>query len=159
MTKQRKKDSSKTYHKFELIKHLQELNIHQQKLEEDLRSFIIEKNLKSILDEDEALRTDRISYHKNIYIQLETFASLVKDLKTSLPLFEKLIKEGKKPEAKSQWGQRKEALISILNEIKNDFIEREEFVLSNYSEDFPAFEDESEKPDQFLLDLPQEVPG
>jgi len=138
---------------------LQELNIHQQKLEEDLRSFIVDKNLKSILDEDEALRADRIGYHKNIYKQLETFASLARDLRNSLPLFEKLVKEeGKKSEAKAQWVQRREALVSILNEIKEDFVEREEFVLKDYSEDFPDFADE-EKPDLFLLDLPQEVPG
>lgn len=159
MTKQRKKDSSKTYHKFELIKHLQELNIHQQKLEEDLKSFITEKNLKSILEEDESLRSDRLNYHKNIYIQLEGFTSLVKNFKTSLPLFEALIKEGKKSEASTQWSQSKQALSSILQDLKQDFIEREEFIQSQYLEDLPLFEEESEKPDEFLQDLPEDVPG
>ena len=162
MTTKRKKDSAINFHKFELIKYFQELNEHQRKLEEDLKTFVQDKNLKSVQDEEEKLATDRSDYQRGIYTQVDGFKSLVSSLKLQLGLFEQLSKEGKKSLATKEWDNRKREITSVLQDLKQDLKEREEFILS---EDFEipqtsiAIDTTDFNADSFIENLPNNVPG
>jgi hypothetical protein len=159
VTKQRKKTSSITYHKFELIKYLQEINLQQKKIEEELSNFSNEKTFKNFQDEEEKKLIERLEYRKGIQVQVEGFKSLVSDLKNSLQLFEMMAKEGKKDLARQQWESRKLAIFEILQEIKQDFQEREDFLLIDFPESDFSISEDPEKEDMFLMNLPSEVPG
>ena len=138
---------------------MQEMNIHQKKIEEELRNFCQDKGMKEVVDEEDLLHTERTEYRNAINMQVFGFKELVSDLKTNLELFGKMVKEGKKSEAYEQWESRKNAIWGLLEEIKMDFEEREEFLL----QDFPVLEnhkfEDPEKEDLFLANLPLDIPG
>ena len=68
-----------------------------------------------------------------------------------------MIKEGKKEQSFSEWQHRVQLISSFLNTLKEDFVEREDYLLSEYPQisqiDLPEdFED------NFIESLP-DVPG
>ena len=138
---------------------MQEMNAQQKKIEEELRNFWEDKGMKDVVALEDLMHTERIEYRNAVNMQVFGFKELVSDLKSSLELFEKMVKEGKKREAYGQWESRKNAILGLLQEIKMDFEEREEFLV----QDFPVLENQKfedpEKEDLFLANLPLDIPG
>lgn len=139
---------------------MQELNENQKKVEEDLRLFSQEKGLKSLEDEELKLYVERQDYRKGIYTQTEGFKQLVNDLKSNLDLFGQLVNQGKQSESKQEWENRKTSIQSFLIDLKQDLIDREEFLLTEDQSVTAITEDSTDfEQDSFVQNLPKEVPG
>lgn len=146
-----------SFHKFEAIKYMQELNEMQKKIEEDLKTFTDDK--KTLQEENEKLYSERFHYRKGIYLQIDGFGHLVKDLKESMKVFEQAKKEGSIQEVKREWQKRKDDISSFLQDLKQDLVEREEFLLSEDVE-VPFFKEDAwdYEYDSFLENLPNNLP-
>ena len=159
MTTQKKKESLLAYHKFELIKYFSELNDHQKKIEEELRLFNSEKGLKAIEDEENKLFVDRNDYKNGIFGQIFGFKQVVKDFKSQLGLFQQMVAENKVLESKQEWTHRKQEISSFLQCLKDDLIERENFLLSETIEASGISLENNTFEDNFIDNLPNDLPG
>lgn len=140
------------------MKYFKELNGQQQKIEEDLKKFVSEKNLKTVYDEEESLLTGRMEYRKSLYMQVDGFKSLASSLQGQLAVFSQVVKEGKSVSV--QWNYQKGEILSYLAALKEDLQEQKEFLLTEEA-DFPIsfLEIPSSENDFFIENLPIDIPG
>jgi hypothetical protein len=133
VTQDRKKGGDLQYHRFETISHLSQLSKKRKKLEEELNEFLHTKTDSSTLyneclEDMKNYAQNRAQEKRGREVPRNGFRDLVQNLKDQITYLKEMKKQGKFSEAKMKWNEQAQMVRKFLEEIKSDYLERQEMM-------------------------------
>lgn len=160
-TQERKKENTLGHHRFLLQTHCAELRGHRAKYEQELTTFMNEKQMTKELAALQGMERNRGEDTHSIQRQLCGLKELIMSLQCQKEAVLKLRADGQEDLAVDIWQQRVSMVKNFIEELHEDFKDREATLSTELSELGPmsVFEAFCPEPDDFIDSLPLSMPG